>query len=217
MRSNVSLLTNVNSLNYQSIGYYLALSGLIVFLSCFDKRKHFLFLKMCIYFVSFLLIVITGSRGPLVAFFLGTSAIAFFRSKKIFVLLLVFLIAFLIFLGPIIDLLFRYFPNFSTGVIRGLSFFYFGRDRNFPISDQMSSRYPYYEKALSLFFEKPFFGSGVGGFSYFSEVGIYPHNIFLELLTEYGVIGISLFILISLLFIIFLIINFKNTLKKYSL
>ncbi len=195
MVSDVQQLTAVNSLNYQSIGYYLTFSGLIVFLYSFEKKNPYRILKLFTYFLAFLLVVFTGARGPLVAFFLGTAAIAFFKSRKVFILILVLSLAFILLLNPIIDFLYENFPSFSSGVIRGLSFLYLGRNRDYPLSAQTASRGPFYEKALSVFSENPYFGSGVGGFSFHSDSMIYPHNIFLELLAEYGVFGFLLFFL----------------------
>jgi len=193
--SDVKQLTAINSLNYQSIGYYLTFSGLIVFLYSFEKKNPYRILKLFTYILAFLLVVFTGARGPLVAFFLGTAAIAFFKSRKVFILILVVSFAFILLLNPIIDFLYKNFPSFSSGVIRGLSFLYLGRNRDYPLSAQIATRKPFYENALFVFGLFPYFGSGVGGFSYYSGVGIYPHNLFLELLSDYGLFGFLSFLI----------------------
>jgi len=52
--------------------------------------------------------------------------------------------------------------------------------------------------ALKVFSDNPFFGIGIGNF--FIDAGDYeshyPHNFFLELLAEYGMLGMVLFLLI---------------------
>jgi len=50
-----------------------------------------------------------------------------------------------------------------------------------------------YGIALQLFLQHPFFGVGAGGFRAF-YVAEYPHNIELEFLAEYGLVGTALFI-----------------------
>ncbi len=192
----VQQLTGVNTLNYQSIGYYLTFSGLIVFLFSFDRQKPFLFVKLLAYILSFFLVIFTGARGPLIAFFLGTVAIAFFKSRRVFISILIIAIVFILLLNPIIDVLYNYFPSFSHGVIRGLSFLYFGRNQEYPLSGQIATREHLYRKALDLLGDYPVFGTGIGGFSYHSGIMSYPHNIVLEILAEYGVFGLTMFFIL---------------------
>jgi O-antigen ligase len=62
-----------------------------------------------------------------------------------------------------------------------------------------------FEAALQIIFEKPFFGEGLGG--YFIEglstpgEGMFPHNLFLELLSELGVVGSIMLLFPFVLFI----------------
>lgn len=60
------------------------------------------------------------------------------------------------------------------------------------------NRFKYYAGALQLWFEAPFMGHGVAGFSMRflgREVpGTHAHNIFLEILTDLGLIGLALFL-----------------------
>ncbi len=54
-------------------------------------------------------------------------------------------------------------------------------------------RWALFAKAFNVFFDNVFVGSGYGGYNLATGAG-YPHNIFLECLTESGVIGLMVFI-----------------------
>ena len=74
----------------------------------------------------------------------------------------------------------------------------FGVKRIIPsmIFDQSSIqiRIQYYHDAIESFKKNPLIGKGVGMFSYeHGSRGAYPHNIFLEIAAEYGLIGIIIF------------------------
>ena len=49
-------------------------------------------------------------------------------------------------------------------------------------------------QAISIFYDNPFFGSGIGGYHAITGV-VYPHNFFLELLSETGLVGTILAVL----------------------
>jgi O-antigen ligase len=54
-----------------------------------------------------------------------------------------------------------------------------------------------WNSSIEIWRENPIVGSGLGGFAYswsFADIREYPHNIFLELLAEGGVIAIGLFV-----------------------
>lgn len=64
-------------------------------------------------------------------------------------------------------------------------------------------RFDQFKLAYRLFLEKPFFGHGTGAFAYYwsgFDQRDYPHNLFLELLLEYGIIGTTLFSTLLVLF-----------------
>ena len=67
-------------------------------------------------------------------------------------------------------------------------------------ADEMvvGTRYDVWDEAIAMFNQKKLFGWGVGWFEKFSEQP-YPHNIFLEVMVEYGILGLILF---SAIFII---------------
>jgi O-antigen ligase len=61
-----------------------------------------------------------------------------------------------------------------------------------------ANRFDYFAAALHYFFQSPVIGHGVRSFSIlhrgFEDDGVQPHNIFLELLAETGLIGFALFL-----------------------
>lgn len=52
-----------------------------------------------------------------------------------------------------------------------------------------------YTKAINIFFHNIIFGAGIGGFAPFDE-RYYPHNIILEIASELGIIGLSIWSII---------------------
>lgn len=65
-----------------------------------------------------------------------------------------------------------------------------------------------YDYALSAFSKNPVFGVGVGQFMSYTHASTHVHNMYLQVLCEQGIIGITLFI-------IPLVSCLKNTIKKY--
>lgn len=63
-----------------------------------------------------------------------------------------------------------------------------------------ANRFDYYAFAIDAWLRAPLFGNGVGSFSILYRsmevAGTYPHNIFLEILAEYGVVGLALFLFV---------------------
>lgn len=73
--------------------------------------------------------------------------------------------------------------------------------------------------ALEMYANNPVLGTGIGGYNqdYYSEIPQiikYPHNIFLELLVEYGVVGIILSILLVSFFIKYFIFIVRSVITK---
>ena len=63
--------------------------------------------------------------------------------------------------------------------------------------DSSSGRDVLYERSLKLFFENPF-GNGVGYWATDSVMnGLYPHNIFLQVASELGIIGLLTLLILT--------------------
>lgn len=86
----------------------------------------------------------------------------------------------------------------------------------FSLNELMSStsgaaRINLIKQSINMFLDKPLFGWGPGGVFYYtnlhSSAQPYSHNIFFEMLSEYGLVGLFLFFCISLLVLIRIIKN----------
>ena len=63
------------------------------------------------------------------------------------------------------------------------------------IGDSASARMQMYSQALDIWAEHPIFGAGIGGWPVLSGWGdqrMYPHNMILEVLSEFGIVGLAL-------------------------
>lgn len=139
------------------------------------KKKLLLFLALFIFFSIALLL--TGKRGLLLASAVALVAVALFSPKiiknlkfigrKIVPALIIFSLV-MVMLFPEV---FRIFTKFT-------------------IDDISSGRFIIYGRAIKMFLEKPFLGwaSGV----YFNIFGRGIHNLYLQLLTENGLVGFLL-------------------------
>lgn len=127
---------------------------------------------------------LVGVRGPLISIVLGLFfylIITFNRNKKIS-----FTISVILFFIVIV-----WMTNFNIiysimGKVPNISSYSFEQ-----IKEGISAkeRLDLYSSAITLFIQKPLLGVGVSGFP-----GGYPHNIFLEIAAENGIIGLIIFI-----------------------
>lgn len=141
----------------------------------------------------------SASRGPVVALlFILYSQVMIFgqveKKEKVkhFVLAILFAITFYLVVFRVDIEMF----NVSLERIRTL----FIPSEN---SDISNGRVALYSRGIQLFKEKPFFGQGPMGFLLKSGFDIYPHNILIELLSDYGLFG-------SILWGVFFIYIFKK-------
>lgn len=139
----------------------------------------------------FIVIVATGSRGPIVALFLATILLMFINKSKISksnlklaILMLLFLFILIYFArnNPYesLDFAFMRINKLIDGVLGG------GLDTASAGRDYL------YNRAIQLFKENPLYG---GGFNSFIKLnGIYTHNLILDVATNYGLIGLIIWI-----------------------
>lgn len=77
--------------------------------------------------------------------------------------------------------------------------------------NSFATRIEYWNSALELWRLNPILGAGSGGFAVYitgNDIHLWPHNIFLEILAEFGIIGALLFLSFLLYPIVYL--NFKR-------
>jgi len=182
---------------------------IILLLNEQSKSRSFLFAIIAI--VLLFSIISTGARGPLIALFCSIILLFYFLFKtrkdnlgKIIISTLIMSFLFTFFLSKA--------PKSSSNRIKQIVF-----EHDFSSFDRPNI----FKKAIDYSLTS-FWGSGWGGFekigsdniyrdksNYFNAIRSYPHNIFLEILSEAGW-------LIAIIFIIILIILFRSISKNYN-
>lgn len=177
--------SNIRHIGYiKLLGAALSLGAII---SGYDKRMHII-----LFIINFAAIIWFGSRGPFIAILLSLLAAYIFvpnfrNIKKLITILLSILSATLISqtiptpLSPSYNVLNRYEEN--------------------KIDDYekfTSGRSELWADAAQLFAKKPLIGNGTDQFKYTAESSLgasrHPHNIMLQILFEWGLIGSSAFL-----------------------
>lgn len=177
-----------------------------------DKRDYF---TMIILFLSIIVIFLSGERMPLLQLIFGLIVTFLFFYKFIyksflfFICIILFIIS-IIFINP--SSLDRYKDTYN-----GINSLYkdIKEDRVITKITSKNSIYDYYlnfNSGIQLWKKEPFFGNG---FRYYKNncktslspkdaqgCSTHPHNIYIELLSDYGLFGLIIFIafLISLSF-----------------
>jgi O-antigen ligase len=150
--------------------------------------------------------IITAARGPLICLIISLLVYTLLTVKlkirqKILLIFLTF---------SIIAIIFNYLPEKTYSryiqLLHG--------------EGTVANRLSHYRVGIELFKENPLWGIGFGQFgkySIFKDSLFYPHNMLLQLLCEFGIIGFSIFILI-LWWVLskFFKIYFKSKLDHYS-
>jgi len=61
---------------------------------------------------------------------------------------------------------------------------------------RMGGRNIFYNKAIDMIVASPILGSGIGAYANGFGIYVYPHNIVLEILTDFGIVGLIIFLVI---------------------
>ena len=136
------------------------------------------------------LVLASGSRGALISAGVGCMTYLVMRKpawKNIFMLLAVFAVgAFILYISPLGERIQR---TFETRIVFLL------------IENQYTSgRDDIADEAIRLWHQNILFGGGIGSFAFSSSIGDfeYPHNLFLEVATDGGIVGLVLLALIPI-------------------
>lgn len=176
--------------HYSTSGIYCSIGLIIAFCFFLQKPKS----KKSMFFLFFMMLslLFTQKRGPLV-FAVCSCMVMYFIYKKINIKTIMKFIVIIAALG--VALIFAY--NNIESINHALSRFVEFSDDNADISN---GRMPLYELAIDIFKENPVFGIGWGGYRY--EYGKYKflgtaetmnaHNIYLQVLSEIGIVGFVL-------------------------
>lgn len=179
-----------------SLSYYMLLPT-ISYLNEFIRSRKIIFIILFI--LSIVTILALGARGPLMC--IGIFVFIYIITRKprfnyktllqIFVSLILFVLIFMS-LSNIIIYLYNFLINLGIN----------SRTLYLIIVDELSSstsRKSLYIEVIELIKDNPILGIGIGGDRYYT--GMYSHNIFLEILSGFGIIiGSSILILLGLLF-----------------
>jgi len=149
--------------------------GILVLASIFffqDKKFWVKLVKWSLIFFGLTTIAYTGSRAPLLSLVVALILTAGAMKKKVLLILTGSFILFLLMIpGDVTDRIF--------GLVHDLS--------GLSLSDRGAmERVGYANEAMAMFLSNPLYGIGTGGF------GFWPHNIFLEIASELGLVGLIL-------------------------
>lgn len=187
------LISDTSGFLYQNISYYSAYAlGITVYLlyenKDNNKTKTVGVLSVLLIMVQLFTCIMSGGRGgailAVVLLMYGVISIYGMRRSYKIVLPVTILLLAAIFLFPnIVSVL----GVNTRGLNRAINMF----NRN---DLSTHGRIVLIQNAMSAFENKPFFGNGVG--SVFYLMGSYSHNMFVDILTETGVIGLGMVILV---------------------
>ncbi|WP_411954019.1 O-antigen ligase family protein [Alkalibacillus sp. S2W] len=162
--------------------YFISLGLSVIFVSMIStnsKKKYWLIL----YFIMLLSLLLTGKRGHLLAsiisMFFTSLTYSKIRGKSVILKAGLFLCTSTVSVLVVIML----FPAAASP---------FQRTIERLDGDITSGRIQLYEKAINLFQDKPVFGWGRNTFSNLYDKG--NHNVYLQLLSENGIVGIIVFL-----------------------
>lgn len=176
---------------YQNINVYLGLFSLINLIAySFQKNIYKKALFLVLSSISFVEMFFIGGRASVVALFFSAVTL-FFINGGIFKLKKIFIVSFFSLFLIAIAFVFSDILLSSITIRRILTLT--------DVESDSSSRLFLFTSAIDLFtssWKTIFLGGGMNSFPVYTgwhTTGAYPHNIFLELLAEYGLIGFSLF------------------------
>ncbi|WP_074383624.1 O-antigen ligase family protein [Acinetobacter pseudolwoffii] len=161
--------------------YFLIFS---IFAIWFFLKEKYKSIYLAFIFLAFLSILLDGGRSAALAYTVFIGLLSIFnrlaRLKLIFIYSLTWLAYFLII----------YFSSQSGSSLR-----YIARDST-------SGRYDLWLNAFQCWLQSPILGCGFYQLDKYSNLSAHPHNLFIQILTETGLIGLSF-----LLYIIFIILR----------
>lgn len=191
------------------------LVGEVAIMTYFILSKKWAVLKYVLMTILLIILLASGSKGPLIALLISIIAIDVFYSNKsvtLKYLLKTYFKSILVITSGIVFIRFVVLNFFDLEYIIS----------RFSILDAESqygelSRMNLISRAVDYFFENPLLGKGIGAFGVLThgyDYRRYPHNIFIEALTELGLVGFLLILFsISIVFISFIK---RVRLKKYT-
>lgn len=174
--------------NVNTVAVYLGIMSIPCIYKVIFEKKYYYLLP---YGLSTAIMLLTGSKKALVFIFCGLLMLSVLKNGiKLHKYILQILLA-IVLLSFVLnnDFLYNIIGIRIIDFIGTLGFNIEGAN----ISNSTLLRLMMYKLGYSAFLSKPLFGGGWFYFSYYSGLGTYSHNNYLELLVTYGVLGFSIY------------------------
>tara|TARA_B110001450_G_C17660076_1_gene496806 strand:+ start:927 stop:2102 length:1176 start_codon:yes stop_codon:yes gene_type:complete len=188
-----------DDVNYMRYGYGILPAVIIFYIFLFQKKQ---FLRSIVGFsISFTLLLFFGARGSLLSFlfFLVTFTFLFSSIKKRTKHLIFLVLSVIIYnIKPIIIYLFNIITEFNLSSYSLTKLLNYLNGNSF--ASTSSGRSEAFELAILKIWESPFLGLPLNT-AYLDTGLIYYHNLFLDILVNWGVIIFSFFLGLIMLFI----------------
>jgi O-antigen ligase len=184
--------------NYLGIGRVVGPAALIllVYSTATERRSSVQFFAILVFVLTIAALLVLGGRGPFLATILPALLLLYYgidveilkgtiRVRR-YVLIVVGL-----FVGIAAVVL-------SIGSVKVFATLYRLVMLLSELGGSASARLDMYERALTIWINHPVFGGGIGAWPVLTGWGdykMYPHNLILEVLSEFGMVGLSLLIL----------------------
>lgn len=192
---------SIGGTTYQYAGYVIAIAfGINLYLLNFGYNyERFKFTKTKLYkliSLSFLIlqiigVIVSGARGPMILIIVYTITIfatIFFNPKQLLKFLIIILS--IIFILSMFWSHFLQIPIFRRSLDRAFSYI---TDQGIDLS-KTSGRDILYSTAIKYIAQKPLLGYGL--FGMWKKMGFYPHNLFLEVLLQGGILYLFVFLIL---------------------
>ena len=151
------------------------------------NNKISLFLRIIALIMFGTIIILSGAKGALFGLLVTLIIIKLSRTKRIIINILFLIVSFLLIMLFIPDIINNLSPETQSFLNRRFNLL---TDE----TDSINSRFEFIQYGFHQFQERGFlytiFGNGIGDFKYAYKYASYPHNIFIEVLFEMGIIGI---------------------------
>jgi hypothetical protein len=196
----ISSILKTSLFNYDMVFSYLILVPIIILLyKCiFNGIK---LLDILLIFAGLVSIITIGSRGPILSiiiFSMISILIFFFENRSKFKSLIFFFLlgtGFIIFISTLNSLLFSFEKLLARFGIQSRFITLFTSEK----IDFLTGRSDIYQLTIQNIMDNPLFGLGLAGDRVLLK-GTYPHNIFLEIVSQFGIVIGSIILIIFLFY-----------------
>lgn len=185
---------NIGGDNYQSAGYILTLGLGMILIGLKNLKMKRNFIKYLYLLLILIGILVTGARGPTVV---SIVMIIFYYFERINIKKLILFVVFILIGSFIIEKLLNN-PFFIISLNRVFEFIGNGQIN----WSGTSGRDSIYIEALTLYLKEPLTGYGFFGYLSQSLNGVYPHNLFLEVMLQGGLLYLTVFMTLIIVYFV---------------